>query len=162
MPGNRGNPGAHDDQFWVALKQVRGYSLDPAHVNAEMAEAADRRQGVLDDLHHIVEIRAQQRMAHGFREQSFAVEPLCGAQVQLAGVDRTFGQALAEKFGEHRVPAVPLVALLQVYREHEQIACLERGDHFCRVVDGADMGGQLHVEAAQDRDLLHELEQRGG
>ncbi|MNL40676.1 hypothetical protein D3C87_1630430 [compost metagenome] len=67
MSGHRGNPGAHQNQLGVALEQLWRYPVDPAHVHAEMAEAARGRQGTLDDLHHVVEIFAQQRVANGFR-----------------------------------------------------------------------------------------------
>ncbi|MNL40675.1 hypothetical protein D3C87_1630420 [compost metagenome] len=79
--------------------------------------------------------------------------------MQLAEIDLAFGQALAKELGEHWMPAVPLIALLQVNRKQEEIACLKGGNKLSSIIGLADVRGQFGIEAAQDRDFLHKCEQ---
>jgi hypothetical protein len=67
-----------------------------------------------------------------------------------------------QKSFEQGMQPVPLAAVVQIHREDEQVLTLHFGDEPGRVRTAGHEFGKLRIEAAQNRKLLHELDERSG
>ncbi|MNM87874.1 hypothetical protein D3C81_1000670 [compost metagenome] len=102
------------------------------------------------------EVFALDGVIHRFVDDPGLFEPRRSTQVQRLPVGIRCNQALLEKLGEQWVQAIPRVLALHVHGHDKQVARLDVGDQRCRLARLADLGGHLHIEATQDRDLLQE------
>ncbi|MCY1280363.1 hypothetical protein D9M70_291490 [compost metagenome] len=80
--------------------------------------------------------------------------------MQGTNIDRRCGQALTEELGEQGMQLVPRMTILIPGGQHEQVLRLERRDQLLCVGCVRHMTRDGHVDAAENRNLLQEVDQR--
>ncbi|MDT4795184.1 hypothetical protein FQZ97_277390 [compost metagenome] len=141
-------------------QSLQRYAVQPAGVLIEVADAVEGALGALQQFDEDIQVFAEDGMARGLGNQPGTLEPLRSPAVQGTNIDRRCGQALTEELGEQGMQLVPRMTILIPGGQHEQVLRLERRDQLLCVGCVRHMTRDGHVDAAENRNLLQEVDQR--